>query len=71
VAKEKESKKVDLSQLSKEELTARLAETQDQYFRLRFRHASSPLKNPMELSEQRKTIARIKTYLSQKETVSK
>ena len=53
--------------LSVAELEAHLAEVQESHFRLQFRHASNPLKNPMELRLSRRTIARLKTFLHQKD----
>ena len=35
--------------------------------KLTFQHTTAPLKNPMELRVLRREIARIKTYISQKE----
>ena len=60
-------KKEDLSVLSASELHARLKELQDSYFQARFRHVTSPLKNPLEIRHFRRHIARIKTWLRQKE----
>jgi len=63
----KADKKESLSSLSPKELESRLKETQESYFRLRFRHATSPLKNPMEIRTARKMIARLRTLIRQKE----
>jgi len=67
MAKKTASKKETLTSLSPKELQARLKETQENYFRLSFRHATSPLKNPLELRTARRTIARLNTLLRQKE----
>jgi large subunit ribosomal protein L29 len=58
--------KVTLTDLSAPELETRLREVQENNFRLRFRHASNPLKNPMEIRQNRREIARLKTFLHQK-----
>ena len=60
-------KKEDWATLSAGELEARLKDLNENYFRMRFRHATSPLKNPLEIRHARRSIARIKTLLRQKE----
>jgi len=67
MAKTTTAKQEDLHALDALELQARLKNTQEAYFRLRFRHASNPMKNPMEIREARRSIARLKTLLRQKE----
>jgi len=52
--------------MSVQELEARLREAQESRFRLQFRHATNPLKNPMQIRYARKEIARLKTILHQK-----
>jgi len=66
----KVEKKEDLKVLSVDELHARLKELQEGYFRSSFRHVTSPLKNPMELRNSRRHIARLKTLLRQKEVTA-
>ena len=61
--REKETLRV----MSIPELQARLQEAQEAYFRLRFRHASNPLKNPMQIRFKRREIAQLITWLKQKE----
>ena len=62
--------KESLQELSVSELEARLRESQEKSFRLKFQHASSPLKNPMEIRTARLAIARVRTILRQKEKVA-
>jgi large subunit ribosomal protein L29 len=66
----KESVKESLQDMSMAELEARLKETQEKNFRLKFQHASNPVKNPMVIRETRRSIARILTVLRQKEASS-
>jgi large subunit ribosomal protein L29 len=67
MAKKKETEpKAMLKDLSATELETRLREVQEHNFRLQFRHASNPLKNPMEIRQNRREIARLKTFLHQK-----
>ena len=63
----KKAAKETLNQLSLQELKARLRESQEKSFRLRFQHASNPLKNPMEIRTARREIAKVMTVLRQKE----
>ena len=61
-AKDRES----LQEMSAKELQARLEDVQESRFRLQFRHATSPLKNPMEIRHVRRQIARLKTVIRMK-----
>jgi large subunit ribosomal protein L29 len=55
-----------LQELSVEQLTAKLAETREEEFRLRFRSATEAIDNPMQFRTLRRDIARILTVLRQK-----
>jgi len=66
----KAAKEESLHELSVSELQARLAESEEKSFKLKFQHASNPLKNPMEIRTARRQIAKIKTVLHQKEKVA-
>jgi large subunit ribosomal protein L29 len=48
------------------ELKAKLSELQDKLFKLKFRHYAAPVKNPLEIREIRRNIARIKTLIVKK-----
>ncbi|BAG13573.1 50S ribosomal protein L29 [Endomicrobiia bacterium] len=56
----------EMKNMSRVELNEKLSELQDKIFRLRFRHLTVPVKNPLEIREIRKDIARIKTLIAQK-----
>jgi len=56
-----------MKSMSVQELEARLKEAQEAHFRLQFRHASNPLKNPMQIRMKRREIAQLRTRLHQKE----
>jgi large subunit ribosomal protein L29 len=62
--------KESLHDMTVTELEARLRESQEKSFRLKFQHASNPLKNPMEIRIARREIARVRTVLHQKEKVA-
>ena len=70
MAKKAVAKEESLNDLSVPELQTRLSEAQEKGFRLRFQHASNPLKNPMEIRTARRQTARILTILRQKEKVA-
>jgi large subunit ribosomal protein L29 len=59
--------KEESKSMSVDELQARLKEAQESRFRLQFRHTTNPLKNPMQIRTARREIARLKTWLRQKE----
>lgn len=66
------TKEKDLkSNLSPAELKAELAQLKEKQFRLRFKHRVTPLENPLELRTLRRNIARLETWLRQKELAGK
>jgi large subunit ribosomal protein L29 len=67
MAKKKAAAPESLHDMSVAELQARLKEVKDTRFRLKFRHASNPLKNPMQIRQSRREIARLLTVLHQKD----
>lgn len=66
----KKKAKDTLQDLSVQEAQAQLREAKEKSFKLKFQHASSPLKNPMELRVVRRQIAKLMTVLRQKEKVA-
>ncbi len=59
-------KKLELANMSVEELKAKLKESREELFNLRFQHATSQLEKTSSLKETKKNIARILTELSVK-----
>jgi large subunit ribosomal protein L29 len=57
----------ELNSLSLEELKQRLLSEKESLQKQKFAHAISPIENPMNIKETRKTIARILTILNTKE----
>ena len=49
--------------LSQIELEAKLRDAEEELFRLKFRHSSTPLKNPLQIRGKRRMVAQIKTLL--------
>ena len=57
----------EVREMSVEDIRARVAELEEERFRLRFRSATEPLENPLRLRTIRRDIARLKTVLSERE----
>ena len=57
----------EVRELNDQELEARIAELQEERFRLRLRAATQPLEQPHRLRELRKDIARMKTVLTERQ----
>ena len=55
--------------MSKEELTAKIAELKTELFNLRFQHAVNQLENPMRMKAVKRDIARVKTFIRKQESV--
>jgi large subunit ribosomal protein L29 len=55
----------EIKSMSTAELNAKLTELEEKYYKLKFRNSAAPLKNPLELREMRKNIARVKTLLAE------
>ncbi|MDR0823354.1 MAG: 50S ribosomal protein L29 [Endomicrobium sp.] len=62
---------IENKELSIAELEAKLSSMQDEIFKLKFRHAASPIKNPLLIRTLRRDIARMKTLVAQKKKESK
>ena len=57
-------KAADIRALSVDEMKAKLAELEESYFNLRFRHETGQLEKTSALKEARRDIARVKTELN-------
>ncbi len=62
-ANEKQAKK----SLSVKELETELRQTQEKRFKMQFKHQVTPLSNPVELRAMRRQIARLKTWINEKQ----
>lgn len=60
-------KQSEIQLLSAADLQDKLAETQKQLSDLQLTHAISPLENPLQIRGLRRTVARLKTALKQKQ----
>ena len=57
----------EIRELSADDIQARVAELEEERFRLRFRSATETLENPLRLRTIRKDIARLKTIMTEKQ----
>lgn len=60
-------KQSEIKQLSTAELQDKLGETKKSYAELNMAHAISPLENPIQLRNVRRSVARIATELTKRE----
>jgi large subunit ribosomal protein L29 len=58
----------EVREMSIDDVRRRIAELEEERFRLRFRSATEPLEDPLRLRVIRKDIARLKTILRERET---
>lgn len=56
----------EIRELGPDDIRAKLAELEEERFRLRFRGATEPLSNPLRLRSIRRDIARLQTVLAEK-----
>lgn len=56
-----------INELSTAEIVERLVEEKQQLAKLKLNHAVSPIENPNQIKEQRKTIARLNTEIRKRE----
>ena len=59
--------KADIKNLSIEDLKVQLAEAKANYTKLKLAHKISPVENPIQIRDLRKTIARLNTELTNKQ----
>jgi large subunit ribosomal protein L29 len=57
----------EMREMTEDELRRRVAELEEERFRLRFRSATEPLEDPLRLRVIRKDLARLKTILRERQ----
>ena len=57
----------EIREMSDGDIQARVAELEEERFRLKFRSATEPLENPLRLRTIRRDIARLKTILRERQ----
>lgn len=64
-------KKVEIKELSMQDLKERLEVMEHEYAQLKINHSVSPIDNPAQIRRDRRMIARVKTELRQRELNNK
>ena len=64
-------KKVEIKELSTQDLKDRLEQMEREYAQLKINHSVSPVDNPAQIRRARRMIARVKTELRQRELNNK
>ena len=64
-------KVIEIRELSTEDINAKLKETKEELFNLRFQQATGNLEKPSRIRDLRHTVERLKTVLKERETVGK
>lgn len=57
----------EIRKLSTEEINKKITESKEELFNLRMKQATGSLENPSRIRELRKTVARLKTILRERE----
>ena len=57
----------EIRKLSTEDINKKIAESKEELFNLRMKQATGSLENPARIRELRKTVARLKTILRERE----
>ena len=60
----------EIREMSPKDIETRIAELEEERFRLRFRGATETLEDPLRIRSIRRDIARLKTVLKQTQTAS-
>ena len=63
-------KKADIKNLSVEDIKVQLADAKANYSKMKLAHRISPVENPIQIRDLRKTIARLNTELTNKQYYS-
>ncbi|MBD5332023.1 MAG: 50S ribosomal protein L29 [Bacteroides sp.] len=64
-------KKVEIKELSTQDLKDRLEQMEQEYAQLKITHSVSPIDNPAKIRRDRRMIARVRTELRQRELNNK
>ena len=58
----------EIRQMTKVEMDAKLHSAEEEMFRLKFKHATTPLKDGLKIRKIRRSIAQLKTLMNEMET---
>jgi large subunit ribosomal protein L29 len=62
----RKEKDINYAEAPESQLTERVDKAQQDLFKLRFRAASAPIKNTMQIRKLRREIARLNTFINQR-----
>jgi large subunit ribosomal protein L29 len=60
-------KAAEFTELSQEELAQKLEDLRQELFNLKFQHSTGQLENPMRVKQTKKDIARVLTFINQRQ----
>ncbi len=60
-------KNSEINALTESEINERIVAEQENFTKLKFAHAISPIENPNKIKEAKKLVARLKTFLREKQ----
>lgn len=60
-------KQKEITQLSVEDLKNQISNSQEKLAKMKLSHAVTPLENPLQIKDLRKTVARLNTELTKRE----
>ena len=61
----------EIRELNEKDLAVKARDLSEEYFKLRFQHGVRPLENTARLKQLKKTIARMKTVISERNLAAK
>lgn len=64
-------KQIDIKDLSVDDLTEKFAEQKEVLSKLKLSHSVSPLENPMQIKQVRRTVARLNTEIRKRSLQAK
>lgn len=64
-------KQVDIKDLSVDDITEKLQEQKDTLSKMKLSHSVSPIENPMQIKQVRRTVARLNTELRKRAVQAK
>lgn len=60
-------KNSEINALTESEINERIVAEQENFIKLKFAHAISPIENPNKIKEAKRLVARLKTFLREKQ----
>ncbi len=61
----------EIRELTNDKILSKILDKENLLFRLKMKHAVSPLDNPLQIKETKRSVARLKTILREREIADK